>query len=152
MKREEDNQCCAGQDDTCIGFNPAVDQNPFDAHWTMCMCDQACMRNDDCCDDFYPTCIKMTTPITNIWVMADNILDGSGSGSFVWGDLYNYGCAGQGLFFDPHSTTLGKPVDEIDKALYKWKKCVQCALKHYNAKYEETFYVYDPESNSCGKI
>ena len=89
---------------------------------------------------------------TNIWTMADNILDGSGSGSFFWGELYNYGCAGQGLFFDPHSTTLGKPVDEIDKALYKWKKCVQCALKHYNAKYEETFYVYDPESNSCGKI
>ena len=118
------------------------------------------MEFADCCDDHHTACLHFhdgTGPtevpvpiITNINEMASHILDGTGNGGFVSADSFNYGCAGRELY-QPHSPTLGKQVDEVDKAFYTWKKCVQCALKHYNAKWEDISYDYYAELNSCGK-
>ena len=156
--REEGNQCCAGQDNNCFGFNPTGVGGP--EHGGFCMCDQACMNFMDCCDDHPTACLHFhdgTGPteapapsITNIQELASHVLDGTGNGGFVSTDALNYGCAGRDLY-DPHSATLGKQVDEVDKAFYTWKKCVQCALKHYNAKWEDISYDYDTELSSCGK-
>merc|ERR1711935_306140 len=38
----------------------------------------------------------------------------------------DYGCTGRGEF-DAFSTTIGTPVDDVDRAFFAWKKCVQCA-------------------------
>ena len=57
--------------------------------------------------------------------MASRLLDGSGAFGFKAADAIDYGCAGRGAF-DPFSKTLGKQVDQVDKAFYVWKKCIQC--------------------------
>ena len=154
--RPEGNKCCPGREDDCVGFNSSgMTTGGY------CLCDEACMGFGDCCDDHQTACLHFhdgTGPteapapsITNIEEMASHILDGTGNGGFISADSFNYGCAGRELY-QPHSPTLGKQVDEVDKAFYTWKKCVQCALKHYNTKLEDISYDYDAELNSCGKI
>ena len=89
-------------------------------------------------------------PIGNIDEMALVILDGSGKNGFKANDANDYGCAGRGLF-DPFSPTQGKPVDATDKAFYKWKKCIQCAVANKGAAHVLD-YNYDEKADSCGTI
>ena len=159
--RPEGNQCCPGQDFECFGFN-AAGLNPLNLNDDVyCNCDEGCMAFEDCCDDHPTTCLHFhdgTGPteaplpsITSINEMAGHILDGTGNGGFLFADSFNYGCAGRDLY-NAYSPTFGKQVDEVDKAFYTWKKCVQCALSHYNAKWGDISYDYDAKLNSCGKI
>ena len=85
--------------------------------------------------------------ITNISSMAAAVLDGSGANGFTAADGVDYGCAGRGTY-DFKSTTIGAQVDQVDKAFYVWKKCVQCAVAPGNTAPE---YEYDQANDSCGK-
>ena len=60
-------------------------------------------------------------PISNVADLAQARL----TGRFKPSNALNYGCAGRG-YFDPFDRTIGKQVDETDKAFYSWKTCVQC--------------------------
>ena len=93
---------------------------------------------------------RNTAPIGNIDEMALVILDGSGKNGFTANDANDYGCAGRGLF-DPFSPTKGKPVDATDKAFYKWKKCIQCAVANKRAAHVLD-YNYDEKADSCGTV
>ena len=53
------------------------------------------------------------------------VLIGTG-GTFHVSDAEDYGCAGRG-HFEAFIVTAGRQMDWADRALYKWKKCVQCA-------------------------
>ena len=89
---------------------------------------------------------------TNVKQMAQALL----TGRFKPSMALNYGCAGRG-YFDPFDRTIGKHVDETDKAFYSWKKCVQCALSSdgatplINPDGGIPAYQYDQLTNSCGK-
>jgi len=63
----------------------------------------------------------------------------------------NYGCTGRGLL-DPHQKNAGQPVDAVDKAINKWKKCSQCSIVALSG---ENFgkIMYDcPVDDECGKF
>ena len=59
---------------------------------------------------------------------------------------------------DPFNQTIGKQVDETDKAFYTWKKCVQCALSDEGVtpliKPDGGIpaYQYDERTDSCGML
>ena len=92
--------------------------------------------------------ITMSTPaiLVNIKQMAVELLDKEGS-DFSSIDAMNYGCAGR-AHFDPFSKTLGKQVDQVDKAFYKWKKCIQCAsIDKLLVPYE-----FDLANRTCGEF
>ena len=103
------------------------------------------------------TMITTTTttppPITNVADMAQARL----TGRFKPSAALNYGCAGRG-YFDPFDRTIGKQVDETDKAFYSWKKCVQCALSDDGVtpliKPDGGIpaYHYDERTDSCGML
>jgi len=59
----------------------------------------------------------------------------------------DYGCTGRGEF-DAFSTTIGTPVDDVDRAFFAWKKCVQCASG--GDKSAVGAYDYDADNDSCG--
>ena len=64
--------------------------------------------------------------ITDIHEMAAEFLKpDEASTSFFVSNATDYGCAGRG-HFDFNSKTLGKLVDDADRAFYTWKKCIQC--------------------------
>ena len=67
-------------------------------------------------------------------------------GTFRYNDAENYGCAGRG-HFNPFSRTIGKQVEEADKDIFKWKKCVQCA-NGFQAVPEYVFWV---NNATCSK-
>ena len=60
----------------------------------------------------------------------------------------DYGCTGRGEF-DAFSTTIGTPVDDVDRAFFAWKKCVQCASG--GDKSAVGAYDYDADNDSCGQ-
>ena len=101
-----------------------------------------------------PTDFSINTPepITNVADMAQARL----TRRFKPSMAVNYGCAGRG-YFDPFDRTIGKQVDETDKAFYSWKKCVQCALSDdgvtplANSDGGIPLYQYDESTDSCGK-
>ena len=68
-------------------------------------------------------------------------------GTFRYREAENYGCAGRGLF-NPFSRTIGKQVDEADRDIFKWKKCVQCA-NGFNSLPEYKFWV---NNATCSKF
>ena len=90
--------------------------------------------------------------ITNVAEMAQTRL----TGRFKPPMALNYGCAGRG-YFDPFDHTIGKHVDETDKAFHSWKKCVQCALSVDGVNPvikpdgDIPLYQYDQSIDSCGK-
>merc|ERR1711935_1122043 len=59
----------------------------------------------------------------------------------------DYGCTGRGKF-DAFSTTIGTPLDDVDRAFFAWKKCVQCASG--GDKSAVGAYDYDVDNDSCG--
>ena len=87
-------------------------------------------------------------PISNVADLAQARL----TGRFKPSNALNYGCAGRG-YFDPFDRTIGKQVDETDKAFYSWKKCVQCALSVDGATPSSDpdipAYQYDQRTDSC---
>ena len=93
-----------------------------------------------------------TEPITNVADMAQARL----TRRFKPSMAVNYGCAGRG-YFDPFDRTIGKQVDETDKAFYSWKKCVQCALSDDGVTPltkpdgNIPLYQYDESTDTCGK-
>ena len=76
------------------------------------------------------------------------LADGS---SFAYDDAVDYGCAGRGTFW-PFSPTLGKQVDDIDKAFFTWKKCIQCIARDKDAWMAIGSYDFDLATQSCGKF
>lgn len=102
-----------------------------------------------CCESltllFYEA-ITTTANLVNIKQMAVELLDKEGS-TFSSIDAMNYGCAGR-AHFDPFSKTLGKQVDQVDKAFYKWKKCIQCASTD---KLLDP-YQFDLANQTCGEL
>ena len=68
------------------------------------------------------------------------------------GKFNNYGCTGVGNM-DSTQQSLGHPVDNIDKAINRWKHCVNCASDRYRvADYSsyDTRYLYHAELSYCG--
>ena len=74
--------------------------------------------------------------------------DMQGNPTFTSTDLQDYGCSGRGNM-DPYAHTLGRPVDEADKAIFKWKKCIQCAVAEYEPR---KVYNYDEAMDECGEF
>jgi hypothetical protein len=64
------------------------------------------------------------------------------------GKYENYGCTGVANM-DADRKNLGSPVDEVDRAINGWKKCIQCAQNHYRLFYIN--YGYNEAANFCGK-
>lgn len=62
------------------------------------------------------------------------------------GQFENYGCAGVNNM-DADAKTKGAPLDEVDVAINKWKKCVKCAQLSFSAKYQS--YDYHEDKNFC---
>ncbi|CBY15121.1 unnamed protein product [Oikopleura dioica] len=63
--------------------------------------------------------------------------------------LGSYGCASRGFPDDPFAPSLGKPVDGIDKALLRWKKCIRCAMSvEFDGRIQIPSYIW-PESEIC---
>ena len=83
------------------------------------------------------------TIVINTLEMANAVL----TGDFTVEMAADYGCSGRGLF-DPFAPTIGSHVDSTDAALFKWKKCVQCATGNSSTILP---YSYDVESDTCGK-
>ena len=81
----------------------------------------------------------------NIFEMAQAILDGSGAYGFTVNDGVNYGCAGRGSY-SAFTGSIGKPVDDTDKAFNSWKKCVKCAAGDST----DIPYQYNVVDDSCG--
>jgi len=61
------------------------------------------------------------------------------------GKLTNYGCTGVGNM-DAAAKNLGKPVDDVDKALNIRKRCINCIQRGY------TTYQFNESRNRCGKF
>ena len=72
----------------------------------------------------------------------------TGKYKFTIKNAVNYGCAGQ-EFFNAFVKTYGKQVDAADKAFFKWKKCVRCAV---SSAEDILPYNYNQSTDSCGKI
>ena len=47
------------------------------------------------------------------------------------------------------AATLGKPVDDLDKALNIRKHCIKCANKFFDTVYQS--YSWDRKNKICGK-
>ena len=77
--------------------------------------------------------------------MAAAVLDGSGEYGFKVNDGVNYGCAGRAAY-SAFAGSIGKPVDDTDKAFHSWKNCVKCAASDPNGILE---YVYDAVNDTC---
>ena len=77
--------------------------------------------------------------------MAYAVLDGSGAYGFTVNDGVNYGCVGRGSY-SAFTGSIGKPVDDTDKAFNSWKKCVKCAAGDLNGILD---YQYDVVNDSC---
>ena len=60
----------------------------------------------------------------------------------------NYGCAGRGNM-DAYKSTVGRPVDVVDKALNIRKHCIQCASQKYGLQYQP--YQFHDSNHYCGK-
>ena len=90
---------------------------------------------------------ERTSYVSNIFEMAQAVLDGSGTYGFTVNNGINYGCAGRGSY-SAFTGSIGKPVDETDKAFNSWKKCVKCAVGDVTGISE---YQYNAASDSCGK-
>ena len=88
--------------------------------------------------------VKLQPAITNTREMAEALLQGEFKPTMA----IDYGCAGKG-YFDPFSPIVGKQIDEIDKAFFKWKKCVRCATDDDRKKMRP--YDYDESNDICGK-
>ena len=67
----------------------------------------------------------------------------------TYADTIDDGFAGRGAF-DPFSKTLGRQVDLVDKAFFKWKKCIQCVPRKGQGMMQA--YTFDSQLNSCGKL
>ena len=90
-------------------------------------------------------------PITDVTEMAQARL----TGRFKPSDAKDYGCAGRGDF-NVFSQTVGKAIDETDKAFYSWKKCTQCALSvdgvtPFTTSRGIPSYQYDLDTDSCSE-
>ena len=60
----------------------------------------------------------------------------------------NYGCAGRGNM-DADEKTMGRPVDDVDKALNIRKHCIRCASEKFGVPYSS--YQFDVTQLACGK-
>ena len=85
------------------------------------------------------------TAISNTLEMAKAVLNGSGAHGFTVNDGVNYGCAGRGSY-SAFTGSIGKPVDDTDKAFNTWKKCVKCAVGDLNGVQA---YSYSQVDDSC---
>ena len=83
--------------------------------------------------------------VANIFEMAQTVLDGSGAFGFTVNDGINYGCAGRGSY-SAFTGSIGKTVDDTDKALNSWKKCIKCAAGNSN---DILAYQYNLADDSC---
>jgi hypothetical protein len=63
----------------------------------------------------------------------------------------NYGCTGRG-FFNPHEKNAGQPVDAVDKAINKWKKCSQCSMDVLFSENSGTIMYECPVDQTCGRL
>lgn len=68
------------------------------------------------------------------------------SGVLAVSDLVGYGCVG-GL--DMNAKSLGKPADDLDRAIFAWRRCNRCAAKETNEK--QCGYKIN-RNNQCSKI
>ena len=70
--------------------------------------------------------------------------------SFFVGNATDYGCAGRG-HFDYNSKTLGKLVDDADRAFYTWKKCIQCTGIGSLPQFKNQLPKYRFRKQECGE-
>ena len=95
-----------------------------------------------------PTTTTEATIITNTMEFGTAVLIGIG-GTFHVSDVEDYGCAGRG-YFDAFGQTAGRQMDWADRALYKWKKCVQCATSFDEGMIVP--YRYHLAGDFCGEL
>ena len=89
---------------------------------------------------------RTRTIASTVFEMAQAILDGSGASGFTVDDGVNYGCAGRGSY-SAFTASIGKPVDDTDKAFNSWRKCVKCAAGRSTDILD---YQYNVLDDSCG--
>ena len=70
--------------------------------------------------------------------------------SFFVSNATDYGCAGRG-HFDFNSKTLGKLVDDADRAFYTWKKCIQCTGIGSLPQFKNQLPKYRFRKQECGE-
>ena len=81
-----------------------------------------------------------TVIVTEIFTMIKHAIPS------MQGKFLNYGCTGTG-HMDFQAKNLGKPVDDVDKALNARKRCIRC-IKWGGSKY--TDYEFNNLQNRCG--
>lgn len=149
--------CCPGRVDTCLGCEEGAES--CDGASGDCLCDSECITFNDCCDDHSVTCLALystttqtttTTaeiqqPIANIYDMINHMDKNKNE------LLSNYGCAGVLSVDTPYKlpADAGKPVDELDLVISKWKRCIQCVESSNSVAYSEDSYIFDQSSNIC---
>ena len=72
---------------------------------------------------------------------------------FALDALSDYGCAGRG-HLDPFAQNAGKPVDDTDHAINKWKYCIRCAIdvQTEDSSGNIPHYNYDVDNKECSKF
>ena len=81
--------------------------------------------------------------------MSASVLDSTRlTSGFTSAHSIDYGCKGRGNY-DAFSKPHGRPVDDVDRFFYKWKKCIQCATS--NDPNQILSYDYRLAADSCGK-
>ena len=87
-------------------------------------------------------------PMSNKWVTnTRQMAQATMTKEFTPPMAVDYGCTGRGTF-DAYGPTYGKPVNYLDVAFQKWKKCVKCASGEDETKIVP--YYYDATFDSCG--
>ena len=66
----------------------------------------------------------------------------------VFDDVEDYGCSGMSHTNQPRSIN-GRPIDALDKALQKWRRCIQCSYSQLNCKSYQPYYL--TKSHICRK-
>ena len=86
-------------------------------------------------------------PMSNKWVTnTRQMAQATMTKEFTPPMAVDYGCTGRGTF-DAYGPTYGKPVNYLDVAFQKWKKCVKCASGEDETKIVP--YYYDATIDSC---
>lgn len=69
---------------------------------------------------------------------------------FAYRATNNYGCAGRGSL-NPFINNAGIPVDDIDRAISLWKKCIRCAMDDLTdgSSNDIPKYKFDEEGLQC---
>ena len=55
-------------------------------------------------------------------------------------DIKDYGCSGMSHTHEPRSID-GRPIDALDKALQKWRRCIQCSHSQLNCESYQPYYL-----------